>query len=77
MKGATCDAANTTGCDQAPVLMPLGLSSTTATGPRTLPWGLTVDPATDTVCGRTTSRPRSCWFLDTQVSIPGGLSYFV
>jgi serine/threonine-protein kinase len=30
--------------------MPLGLSSTTATGPGTLPaWGLTVDPATDTV----------------------------
>ncbi len=50
MNGATCDAANTTGCNQSPVLMPLGLSSTTATGPGTLPaWGLTVDPATDTV----------------------------
>lgn len=47
--GATCDAAGTTGCDQAPVLMPLGLSSTTATGPGTLPWGVAVDEATDTV----------------------------
>ena len=49
MNGATCDAANTTGCNQSPVLMPLGLSSTTATGPGTLPWGLTIDPTTDTV----------------------------
>jgi len=50
MNGATCDAASTTGCNQSPVLMPLGLSSSTATGPGTLPaWGLTVDPATDTV----------------------------
>jgi DNA-binding beta-propeller fold protein YncE len=50
MNGATCDAASTTDCAQVPVLMPLGLSSTTATGPGTLPaWGLTVDPATDTV----------------------------
>ncbi len=49
MNGATCDAANTTSCNQAHVLMPLGLSSTTATGPGTLPWGLAVDPTTDTV----------------------------
>jgi DNA-binding beta-propeller fold protein YncE len=48
INGATCDAAHT-GCDQAPVLMPLGLSSTTATGPGTLPWGVAVDEATDTV----------------------------
>jgi DNA-binding beta-propeller fold protein YncE len=50
MNGATCDAAHVAGCNQSPMLMPLGLSSTTATGPGTLPaWGLTVDPATDTV----------------------------
>lgn len=48
INGATCDAANT-GCDTAPVLMPLGLSSTTATGPGTAPWGVAVDEATDTV----------------------------
>ncbi len=49
MNGATCDAAHTTGCSQAAVLMPLGLSSTTATGPGTAPWGLAVDEATNTV----------------------------
>jgi len=48
INGATCDAAHT-GCGQAPVLMPLGLSSTTATGPGTLPWGVAVDETTDTV----------------------------
>lgn len=48
INGATCDAAHT-GCNTAPVFMPLGLSSTTATGPGTLPWGLAVDEATDTV----------------------------
>lgn len=48
INGATCDAAHT-GCGQAPVLMPLGLSSTSATGPGTAPWGVAVDEATDTV----------------------------
>jgi DNA-binding beta-propeller fold protein YncE len=49
MNGATCDAAHTTGCNQAAVLMPLGLSSTTPTGPGTSPWGVAVDEATDSV----------------------------
>lgn len=48
INGATCDAANAS-CGQAPVLMPLGLSSTSATAPGTAPWGIAVDEATDTV----------------------------
>ena len=47
--GATCDATNTMGCGQAPALMGLGLSSTSATGPGTIPWGIAVDEATDTL----------------------------
>ncbi len=47
--GATCDAAVVTGCAQTPLLMGLGLSSTSGTGPGTVPWGLAVDGITDTV----------------------------
>ena len=48
INGANCDAAHMS-CGQAPVLMPLRLSSTSATGPGTAPWGVAVDEATDTV----------------------------
>lgn len=44
--GATCDASSTAGCDQTPVLMGLGLSPS---GPGSVPWGIAVDAATDTV----------------------------
>ena len=36
INGANCDAAHMS-CGQAPVLMPLGLSSTSATVPCTVP----------------------------------------
>lgn len=47
--GATCDAANTTGCGQAPAIITGGLSSSSSTGPFTIPWGIAIDEATDTV----------------------------
>ena len=47
--GAVCDAADTTGCDQIPELIAGGLSSSTASGPYTIPWGIAVDQVTDTI----------------------------
>ena len=49
VNGATCDAANTTGCGQTPALITGGLSSSLSTGPLTIPWGIAIDEATDTV----------------------------
>ena len=45
--GATCDAANTTGCDQTPEIITGGLSSSALSN--ALPWGIAVDQATDTI----------------------------
>jgi DNA-binding beta-propeller fold protein YncE len=45
--GATCDAANTTGCDQTPEIITGGLSSLALSN--ALPWGIAVDQATETI----------------------------
>ena len=45
--GATCDAANTTGCAQTPEVITGGLSSSALSD--ALPWGIAVDQATETI----------------------------
>jgi DNA-binding beta-propeller fold protein YncE len=45
--GATCDAANNTGCGQTPEIITGGLTSSALSD--ALPWGIAVDQATDTI----------------------------
>jgi DNA-binding beta-propeller fold protein YncE len=49
INGAVCDAADTAGCGQTPPIITGGLGSSTPSGPYTIPWGIAVDEATDTI----------------------------